>query len=339
MNKLFELKFGSHLYGTDTPTSDTDLKSVYLPESRQIVLGNYPKTISTSRPKAEFERNNKDDIDLEIFSLDRYLKLLAEGQTVALELLFAPMSSYTYVNQEDYHVFSGIYSNRYELLHKDITPIIGYARQQASKYGLKGFRVAALRDTLDFLNTFTNTHERLNTEENLPKVMKFVYKRPCANPVPKNEHITIEHKLDKAGRNIPYLKVCDKYYELTCRIKDAKERVQKKFDEYGRRALLAEKNEGVDWKAISHCVRVINQGIELLETGNLEFPRPDRALQLKIKTGQLPYKECEEIILQGFQDLKVAQEKSTLREAPNQEWIDNYLEEVYTGIVKGTLYD
>jgi len=337
MNKLFELKFGSHLYGTDTPNSDTDLKAIYLPEARDIVLGNYKKTISTTRPKAEFERNNKDDIDIEIFSLDRYLKLLSEGQTVALDVLFAPMSMYTWVNHDDYHIFNDIYTNREKLICKDITAFFGYAKQQAAKYGLKGFRVAALRETLEFLSGFKNTHERLNTEENLPKVMKFVYERPCANLTPKNENITIEYKFDKAGNEIPYLKVCDKYYELTCRIKDVIERVEKKFEEYGKRALMAEKNEGIDWKALSHAVRVNSQGEELLKTGHVTFPRPDKELLLQIKTGQLQYKQVEEIILEGFSKLEKAKEKSTLRENPDQEWIDNFVCNVYTSIVKGTL--
>lgn len=32
-----EIKFGSHLYGTDTPTSDLDLKGIYLPTGRNPV--------------------------------------------------------------------------------------------------------------------------------------------------------------------------------------------------------------------------------------------------------------------------------------------------------------
>jgi predicted nucleotidyltransferase len=38
MELLVEMRYGSHLYGTDTPQSDIDLKSVYLPEARDILL-------------------------------------------------------------------------------------------------------------------------------------------------------------------------------------------------------------------------------------------------------------------------------------------------------------
>ena len=37
------MKFGSHLYGTNTTDSDTDYKGVYMPTKRQILLGKCPK--------------------------------------------------------------------------------------------------------------------------------------------------------------------------------------------------------------------------------------------------------------------------------------------------------
>lgn len=38
MNKILEMKFGSHLYGTNTPNSDLDYKAIYLPTAREIIL-------------------------------------------------------------------------------------------------------------------------------------------------------------------------------------------------------------------------------------------------------------------------------------------------------------
>lgn len=59
MNKILEMKFGSHLYGTNTENSDMDFKGIYLPTAREIVLGTYKKTICSSRPKGLCERNTK----------------------------------------------------------------------------------------------------------------------------------------------------------------------------------------------------------------------------------------------------------------------------------------
>ena len=38
MKILFETKFGSHVYGTNTPLSDLDFKGIYQAEYRDIIL-------------------------------------------------------------------------------------------------------------------------------------------------------------------------------------------------------------------------------------------------------------------------------------------------------------
>jgi len=45
--------FGSHLYGTNTPDSDTDYKGIFLPSREQVFLGKIPKSYSTSPKKTE----------------------------------------------------------------------------------------------------------------------------------------------------------------------------------------------------------------------------------------------------------------------------------------------
>lgn len=323
MNKILEIKFGSHLYGTDTPNSDLDLKGIYLPTAKEIVLGNYKKTISTSRPKSEFERNNKDDVDMEIFSLDRYLDLLVQGQTVALDMLFAPHLSYTNSTPQGNQLMYEIYINRHELLNKNVNAFVGYARQQAAKYGQKGFRIHAIRSILELLKAWEGKAHRVgdcDLEHWVPS---------CGN-----EHIRIEYLKAPNGQMEPYLNVCDKKIAFHSTIKYALEHVQKRFDEYGKRALMAEKNEGIDWKALSHAIRVNSEAKELLETSKITFPRPDRELLLAVKLGHMDYKEVANIIETGLEDLTKASAESTLKDAPNTEWSDNFIYEVYSKIVK-----
>lgn len=331
MNQLFELKFGSHLYGCDTPNSDLDLKGIYIPEAREIVLGNYKKNISTSRPKKHLERNTKDDVDIEIFSLDRYLKLLSEGQTVSLDILFSPDNMFIQKGP-NFYIFEEIRKNKDRLLCKDLAAFIGYAKQQAAKYGLKGFRVAALRETLDFLNRY-NGHEIVRE---LRELCNFVYNiGEYGEPLGlKNEYISLIDLNDKNGNNVEYLKICDKFYQTNSKVKYIKDQIQKRFDEYGQRALKAELNEGIDWKSLSHAVRVNNQGIELLNTGKITFPRPDRQLLLDIKLGKMDYNKVADIIVEGLEILKGSEANSSLRSKPDQDWIDNFIYEVYSKEVK-----
>jgi predicted nucleotidyltransferase len=49
MDLVVEMRFGSHLYGTDTPDSDVDLKGVYLPEARDILLQRIVPSVTLGR--------------------------------------------------------------------------------------------------------------------------------------------------------------------------------------------------------------------------------------------------------------------------------------------------
>lgn len=326
MNKIFELKFGSHLYGTNTENSDLDLKSIYLPTAQEICLNSYRRTITTSRPKKEFERNNKDDVDIEIFSLDRYIELLLEGQTVALDILFSGKEMYTYSNPDTVWIIEELYKNRHEFLHSNINAFIGYAKAQAARYGLKGFRVHALRTVLDLFEAWKDKAIKVgdcDLEHWVPN---------CGN-----KYITIEYIKNPKGILEPYLNVCDKKIAFNSTVKWALQHTKKRVEEYGHRALLAERNEGIDYKACSHAVRVNSQAIELLTTSNIMFPRPDKELLLDIKTGKLPYKEIADIIEKGLEDLKIAEVNSILRKEPNKEWTNDFIFKVYSDIVKGNL--
>lgn len=333
MYKILEIKFGSHLYGTDTPNSDLDFKGIYLPTAREIVLGNYKKTISTCRPKATCERNTKDDIDIEMFSLDRYLELLTEGQTVALDMLFSPEFTLTPFMSDMSGLFIGpIYENRDKLLTRNVNAFVGYARQQAAKYGIKGSRMDALKRTKEFLDTLLD-NKRLNDYHYT--VVKF--EAQCNELVSLEKTPLVEIVMLKGPKGLmdaPHLKVNGRAIPFHATVKYAREVVGKMLDSYGQRAHKAHLAGGVDWKALSHAVRVNGEAMELLSTGHITFPRPDAVLLKDIKLGQIPYEQVAEMIEQGVADLHVAREKSTLRDTPDREWVDNFVCEVYSEIVR-----
>lgn len=320
MNKIIEIKFGSHLYGTNTENSDLDFKGIYLPTAEEIILGKIRKTIATSRPKAVNERNNKNDVDIEIVSLDRFMTLLLQGQTMALDMLFAPDTSLTFATDEGRSLMSQIYLHRTKILNRNVNAFVGYARQQAAKYGVKGFRVAAMREILEYLD---GINDRMKLGDLISNVA-----------IPKNEFTSIVHIPGKESIPEPHLEVCNRKVPYHATVKYAKQVYQRIFDEYGQRALKAEKNEGVDWKALSHAVRVNAEAVELLKTGNITFPRPERELLLKIKLGQMDYTDVAEIITAGLEELQDAQAVSFLPDKPDQEWAERFIYDVYSSIVR-----
>jgi len=85
---LARVTYGSHLFGTNNEKSDLDIKSVMVPSVREILLGevNWSRAIDADYSRA----NTADDVDDERHDLLRFMHLLAAGQPMALEMLFAP---------------------------------------------------------------------------------------------------------------------------------------------------------------------------------------------------------------------------------------------------------
>lgn len=331
LNKIFEIKFGSHLYGTSTPNSDLDLKGIYLPTARDIVLNNVKETISIHRAKAEGERNTKDDIDIEMFSLDRFLDLLCQGQTVALDMLFAPPETYTFTDPKLMHIWQEIKDNRSEFLSSNVNAFVGYARQQAAKYGIKGSRMDALKKTLDLLDQLPPNTPLINHH---PILTELVEESSALVSLEKEPLIEIIHIKGPNGKSEAHLHVAGRKVPFHALVKYAKEVFGKIYKGYGDRAFKAQLAGGKDYKALSHAVRVNSEALELLQTGKITFPRPDADLLLKIKKVEMPYEQIADIIEIGLVMLLEAQEKSTLRPEPNRELAKDIVYRAYKKIVQ-----
>ncbi len=320
MKTIFLTKFGSEIYGTNTPSSDTDIKGIFLPEAKEILLQRAPGAINKSTKTNNAAKNTSEDIDTEYYSLHKYMNLLLDANTPILDMLFAP-EKFWIKDQMETDVWSEIQFHRKSFLHKNISPFVSYCRHQAAKYGVKGTRVASLRVVLDFLAPLEPT-SKLGSYD----LKTFV-------EVTKNEFIKITEIRNPRGIMEPHLEVNGRKIAFHCTVKYAQEIFQKIFDEYGHRALLAEKNEGVDWKALSHAVRVCSQAQELLLYHELTFPRPDADVLLMIKKGQLPYKAVAELIEIGMENVESATKLSTLPEEGSRHWAEHIIQEAYTQII------
>lgn len=315
--EIVRMVFGSHLYGTDTPTSDRDWKAVHLPSGDDILLGRI-KSVETSQTKTDNSaKNGADDVDFESYALQKYLALVAEGQTVALGMLFAPEWAWTGAEP----VWRELQENRSKLLTRRCASFIGYCRQQANKYGIKGSRMAAARAAMEM---FAEARERLPA---LAKVGDMEAElRAFAERV---EHAGIMGKEVGGGNTVLHLAVCQRLVPFTARVKMAHEIYAALFNEYGQRALAAERNEGVDWKALSHAVRVGLEAIELLETGVVTYPSPQREHLKAIKTGQLPYAQVASEIDALLPAVEEAAERSTLPDKADAAFMDDFVRKHY----------
>lgn len=319
MNEIFKMRFGSHVYGTNLESSDQDFKGIFIPTPREIILGTNKETHNSSTRHPLQPKNSNIDIDLEMFSLKKYMKLLLDGQTVAVTMLFCPPNHCllsTPISREIVH-----YKDKW--LHKGISAYAGYCRQQANKYGIKGSRVSAARFAAEFFKSVSyNFNPRLKLKDIWDQITE---------EFKGMEHVefleaTMHGNTEYAAR---MLSVCNRKVQENITVKEAYSIYKHVFDEYGQRALQAESNTNVDWKACMHAIRVAGEARELLTTHNITYPRPNAELLLKVRKGELEYKQVSELIEQGLEELEKAQLISTLPEKPDYQFAEDFVYQQY----------
>jgi hypothetical protein len=278
MQFIVKMKFGSHLYGTATPKSDLDLKGVFLPAKKDILLGNIAKSRTYSTGD-DYSHNTQDDIDFEAYSLHYFIKLACEGQTVALDMLHAPPEMIIMASP----VWRRIVGERARFYTKNLKTFTAYARRQAAKYGIKGSRLNAAKAVLDFLKTH-------NPENKLRKIW---------DHLPKGEYCFQAHPDPNGMRQY---QVCGKLFQESASIGYAMPILERFCDEYGHRARLAAENKNIDWKAVSHALRASYQIKEILTLQTIRFPLEQAAFLKDVKTGRLDYLTEVAPVLESLMD-------------------------------------
>ena len=90
MNLLYEVVYGSRLYGTNTSDSDLDIKGVYAPYSYDVLCGEEPALNVISKANKRInEKSDKDTVERKYYSLAKFYHLLSKGDIGCTEMLFA----------------------------------------------------------------------------------------------------------------------------------------------------------------------------------------------------------------------------------------------------------
>lgn len=313
---IYRCTFGSRLYGTALPDSDFDTKGVFLPSADEILLCQPPKTWTAPA---------LDGHDNESYSLQRYLELLAQGQTVALDMLFAPGDCWKDMDP----IWFQVMALSPNVLNKKCGAAIGYARAQAERYSLRGARITALEVLLDELRSY------MDSRKNHDSIEDFLFYRKdkmldAMSPETRKYFAVTEP--DAAG--VRHLEVCGKKVGLTANVKMAAGIFQNLLDGYGERSRDAQAG-GADWKALYHAVRITEQTIELLQTGAITFPRWNAADLIKIRFGEYAPQAVYERIEGGIEKIECAQAASDLPDEPDREAIRKLVRDIHLEIING----
>ena len=281
---LFLTLFGSSLYGTETPgKSDVDVRGIFLPSKESLALLSTPKSLHFSTGDGE-RRNTAADVDIDLWSIQHWLlKLLPAGDTGALDLLFSPTNQACTLFRDVR--LDAVFKNPLTLLDaKNGRAYAEYSLGQAKKYGIKGSRVGALKSVYTWLQA--------NCPAPAPDARLRDILAPLAASCADGRFCFLTTIQDE-----PALHLCGKMHVGGTRIREFIRRVESDMQRYGARAAEAEQNHGLDFKALSHALRALDQMEELLKTGGISFPLKSREELIAVKQGAFSWAELEPKIL------------------------------------------
>lgn len=267
-NKILEIRSGSHLYGTNVETSDEDFTGIFIADEEYYLGLKSVEEIDLSiQSKNISGRNTTEAVDRKFHEFRKFCKLALDNNPNILEMLF--------VNNENV-----VSCNRYgQSLRQnaELFPWVGCAQK--------------------FLGyAFSQKHKMKIKPDNMEKVLSaYGYLLNLLETNRRNSLIVdIQDDLIKMGfvEHHQHIKVGDIYIQRNATVKSEFDKLKRRIGSFTNRQSLISRY-GYDTKFGMHLIRLMMEGKELLETGEIEYPLKDRSLLLDIRNGKYT---CEEVI-------------------------------------------
>jgi predicted nucleotidyltransferase len=311
MNKILLIKTGSHLYGTSTPSSDEDYVGLFIGDlTNYFGLDNTKEVDMSTVSKLESGKNASDAIDKKFYELRNFFQLCLDNNPNIIEMLF--VNDKNIVFTDNYHALNLLQHNQL-FPHQGLKQkFIGYSKGQLHKMHIKLENYDALKGLHKWLleNTYNprSNHASVSGEYSSNQLFAELRENKALNGIVKfndthatvgDLNINLTEKLTKV-----FAKIADRLSKVTNR--------EELFTKYG-----------FDVKFGMHCIRLVLEGKELMETGKLVFPLKDAALLLDIRNGKYTAEEIKEMANDLTSELDSL--KSCLPEKPNRVAIERLL--------------
>lgn len=259
--KILKIRSGSHLYGTNTPDSDQDYLGIFLNTKDEILgLQNSEELTDNTVSKADNGRNTKDAVDCKYYELRKFCRLAMNGNPTVLEILFVNPENILEITEEGKELLS----LKSEFISQRIyDSFMGYAISQKKKAFIKAEHIEDLITLSKYLDTIEYNE---STDVITSKGTGFL----------KHGMKWLDNGQFQCG-DLKFNNILIKKLKSIVR-----ERINK--SSWRKDGIL---KYGMDYKFMSHNIRLMLEGMELITTGNIVFPLSYRDLIMQIKTAKM----------------------------------------------------
>jgi len=271
-------KFGSHLYGTNTENSDTDIFGVFVPNIEDILMNNIPKHISFSTSNHK-RKNTKDDIDVVMVSLQYFLNELNKGDINMLATLFSMSNPDNIIFKDG---FEFIFNNRHNLITRRVLKkgSFGYIFKQRNNLSKLDNEFKVLLSKLGGeITTIVGLSNKFTKNTKLFEIVDLLMEK-------FPDKLTIFETTNDNGSINKFLVVDDL---MKFNFNDKVSNVLKKLNK--RINLILSMDNLINSKRISNSFRLMEMIEEFLDTGDIKFPLKNREFLIKIKKGEFDTQE------------------------------------------------
>jgi predicted nucleotidyltransferase len=331
---IFLTWYGSHAYGTATPSSDLDIRGIAIPPLLYF-LGFSRKFEQAIQSKPH---------DLVVYDIRKFMNLAADGNPSIIEILWTDESNILYctkegeklraarelfLSQKIKHTFSGyaisqlkrIQTHRKWLLDPPKAPP---TRQE---YGLMERRMLS-EDQQGALNTLI---QKTMAEWDLDLSDLDEGRRIYLTAQIEKALGAAEDRFQLAGKRLGF---DENFLDYLAKEKHYST-AQRQWEQYNTwkkernpdRAAL-EEQFGLDCKHASHLVRLLRMCREILETGQVIVKRPDAKELLAIKNGAWSYEKILEFATREDKLLDEVKKQSKLPRTPDRDRLDKLCQEI-----------
>ncbi|WP_375559305.1 DNA polymerase beta superfamily protein [Bernardetia sp. OM2101] len=335
---LLEALAGSKAYGTDLPTSDTDIKGIFILPKEKFYGLEYV-------PQVSDEKN-----DVVFYEIKRFIELLAKNNPSAIEIfhtkdyfhknlildliksedILSKMCRDTFAGYALTQIkkAKGLKKKIFNPMPKERKTVLDFCYILADNGSISLQKWLKTNDYkqencgLSSVNHIKNTYLLFYHNQN--EQNDFYYKGILKN-IDSNE-VSLS-SIPKGEKPVAYLYFNKEGYAAHCKeYKQYWEWVEKRNDTRYENTLEHGKN--YDAKNMMHTFRLLDMAIEILEKKEVIVKRPNREELLKIRSGFFTYEELIKKADQKIEELENAYQNSTLPEFPNVENLEKALIEI-----------